>query len=55
MVKIKYVGPFAGEVHVNLASGPAMTEDRQLDVDADEAKALLDQPDNWQPATKKGA
>lgn len=52
-VKLSYVGPFQGEVHVDLPSGRVVTQDRQLECDADDAKGLLEQPDNWQPATVK--
>lgn len=51
--KINYVGPFQGEVVAHLASGVVTTKDRQLEVDAEDAKALLEQPDNWQPAGAK--
>lgn len=52
---LEYVGPFQGEVHVNLAAGPTTTKDRQIEVDGADAASLLEQPDNWQPAKKKGA
>lgn len=51
-----YVGPFQGEQHVNLANGVATTQDRKLEVDGEDVARLLEQPDNWKPATKtKGA
>lgn len=52
MPKVKYVGPHdAVEVP---ALGVVCGRGESVEVDATTAKALLEQPDNWQP-TAKGA
>ena len=51
---LEYIGPFQGEVVVQLADGPVRTTDRRVEVDAAQAALLLEQPDNWAlPTTKK--
>ena len=48
---ITYVGPF-DEAVVNIDGVPRVKHGETIDVDADVAKRLLEQPDNWQPAAK---
>ncbi|WP_332645111.1 hypothetical protein [Aeromicrobium sp.] len=48
---VKYVGPFDA-VEVPAANLLEVKNGETVEVDADLAKSLLDQPDNWRPGKK---
>lgn len=49
-MRIRYVGPLPG---VRLPNGQTVTRTDVINVDADLGRALLDQPDAWQPAKRQ--
>lgn len=50
-MRLRYTGPFDGEVAVRLISGRTVsTSDRRIEVPDEDGRNMLEQGDNWAPS-----